>query len=74
MWKELGEDDLMDGNVTVRVTQVNTLVCPSDGNIPTGTTTVGALTAQKAYHSYPNNMGTFCYNNNGYFDGPAFDG
>jgi prepilin-type N-terminal cleavage/methylation domain-containing protein/prepilin-type processing-associated H-X9-DG protein len=60
-------------NFTVRVTQVNSFLCPSDGNVPTGTSTLGSWTAQKAYHSYPNNMGTLCYNNGGYFDGPAFE-
>src|SRR5262249_16709180 len=60
-------------NFTVRLTQVNTFLCPSDSGIPTGTSTLGSWTAQKAYHNYPNNMGTFCYNNSGYFDGPAFE-
>ena len=36
---------------TVRVTQVNSMICPSDQNVPTGTTSLGSLTAQKAYHS-----------------------
>jgi prepilin-type processing-associated H-X9-DG protein len=49
------------------------MLCPSDANVPTGTTSLGSLSAQKAYHSYPNNMGIFCYNNGGYFDGPAHE-
>jgi len=62
-----------NGNYTIRTTQVAVMICPSDSNIPTGTTSLGSLSAQKAYHSYPNNMGTFCYNNFGYFDGPAHE-
>src|SRR5262249_29783344 len=60
-------------NFTVRTTQINVMICPSDTGIPTGTTSLGSLSAQKAYHNYPNNMGVFCYNNGGYFDGPAFE-
>src|SRR5262249_26199879 len=60
-------------NFTVRTTQINVMICPSDTGIPTGATSLGSLSAQKAYHNYPNNMGVFCYNNGGYFDGPAFE-
>jgi prepilin-type N-terminal cleavage/methylation domain-containing protein/prepilin-type processing-associated H-X9-DG protein len=60
-------------NVTVRITQVATMLCPSDGSIPSGTTTVGVTSGQIAYHSYPNNMGTLAANNGGAFDGPAHE-
>jgi len=61
------------GNYTVRTAQIAVMMCPTDGNVPQGTSTLGALTLQKAAHSYPNNLGTLCYNNGGYFDGPAHE-
>ena len=46
-------------NFTVRILQFNAFLCPSDTNIPNGSTTVGNMTGQPGYHSYPNNIGTF---------------
>ncbi len=59
-------------NFTVMCTQVASFLCPSDGNVPLQTATLGTLTMQKAYSSYPNNIGTFPTNNGGAFDGPAY--
>jgi prepilin-type N-terminal cleavage/methylation domain-containing protein len=61
-------------NDTVIASQINTMLCPSDGNVPgvswtfkngTGARTVGAT-------SYPNNIGTVKSNFGGNFDGPAY--
>ncbi len=51
-------------NATAANTKVNSMLCPSDTNNPGGS---------QAYHSYPNNVGTFIYNNNENFDGPAYN-
>jgi prepilin-type N-terminal cleavage/methylation domain-containing protein/prepilin-type processing-associated H-X9-DG protein len=59
-------------NFTVRMTQFNSFLCPSDGNVPNGTTTVAGITARPGYHSYPNNIGTFARNNGNTYDGPAY--
>jgi prepilin-type N-terminal cleavage/methylation domain-containing protein/prepilin-type processing-associated H-X9-DG protein len=58
-------------NSTVRVMQINTFLCPSDGNIPSTTATVGGATVQISYTSYGNNIGTL-YWNQSYLDGPAY--
>jgi prepilin-type N-terminal cleavage/methylation domain-containing protein/prepilin-type processing-associated H-X9-DG protein len=60
-------------NFTVRVIQINSFLCPSDTNIPNGPTTVGGMTGQPGYHSYPNNIGTFATNNGNMYDGPAYE-
>jgi prepilin-type N-terminal cleavage/methylation domain-containing protein/prepilin-type processing-associated H-X9-DG protein len=60
-------------NFTVRILQVNAFLCPSDTNIPNGTTTVGNMTGQPGYHSYPNNIGTFARNNGVMYDGPTYE-
>jgi prepilin-type N-terminal cleavage/methylation domain-containing protein/prepilin-type processing-associated H-X9-DG protein len=60
-------------NFTVRTLQVNAFLCPSDANIPDGTTTVAGMTGQPGYHSYPNNIGTFATNNGNTYDGPAYE-
>jgi prepilin-type N-terminal cleavage/methylation domain-containing protein/prepilin-type processing-associated H-X9-DG protein len=60
-------------NFTVRIIQISSFLCPSDANIPDGTTTVGGMTGQPAYHSYPNNIGTFATNNGNTYDGPAYE-
>jgi hypothetical protein len=44
------------------VTKLNAFQCPSDGNIPVGTTTVGGSAQQVGYTSYHNNNGTFTPN------------
>jgi prepilin-type N-terminal cleavage/methylation domain-containing protein/prepilin-type processing-associated H-X9-DG protein len=61
-------------NETVLTTQLNILLCPSDGNIPVGQYTMlnGTGTRQQSYSSYPNNIGTIRFNNGGMFDGPAY--
>ena len=60
-------------NFTVRILQFNTFLCPSDANVPNGTTTVGTMTGNPGYHSYPNNIGTYARNNSNMFDGPAYE-
>ncbi len=59
-------------NVTVRITQVKNLICPSDANVPCGSAAGGSVSGQIAYTSYPNNLGTYVYNHGGTFDGPAY--
>jgi prepilin-type N-terminal cleavage/methylation domain-containing protein/prepilin-type processing-associated H-X9-DG protein len=65
----LGTRDSM--NWTINVTQVAAFVCPSDGNQPSGTSTLNGVTATVGSHSYPNNLGTWTGFNGGAFDGPA---
>jgi prepilin-type N-terminal cleavage/methylation domain-containing protein/prepilin-type processing-associated H-X9-DG protein len=55
--------DARDPNTTVNRIQIGVLSCPSDANIPD---------QSRGYHSYPNNIGTWKYNNNGTMDGPAY--
>jgi prepilin-type N-terminal cleavage/methylation domain-containing protein/prepilin-type processing-associated H-X9-DG protein len=64
-----------DPNFTVRITTVSSMLCPSDANTPAGPTTKVGITGVPGFHSYPNNMGIFCYNNDksGTFDGPAHE-
>ena len=57
---------------TVAITNVNGFVCPSDGNQPSPTATLGSVTATVGATSYPNNIGTFIGNNFGQHDGPAY--
>ena len=57
---------------TVAITNVNGFVCPSDGNQPSPTATLGSVTATVGSTSYPNNIGTFIGNNFGQHDGPAY--
>jgi prepilin-type N-terminal cleavage/methylation domain-containing protein/prepilin-type processing-associated H-X9-DG protein len=59
-------------NWTNATAVVNTFNCPSDGNIPSNIYTVGALSKQLGYTSYPNNMGTIFTNNGGQYDGPMY--
>jgi prepilin-type N-terminal cleavage/methylation domain-containing protein/prepilin-type processing-associated H-X9-DG protein len=59
-------------NWTVMTTTLNTLLCPSDGNIPSGTSTLNGVARQVGYTSYPNNIGTYAKNNGGAIDGPAY--
>jgi prepilin-type N-terminal cleavage/methylation domain-containing protein/prepilin-type processing-associated H-X9-DG protein len=60
-------------NATIGAIQVNTMLCPSDGNNPLQTVKVNGVSMPAASTSYPNNMGTFIYNNHENFDGPAYD-
>jgi prepilin-type N-terminal cleavage/methylation domain-containing protein/prepilin-type processing-associated H-X9-DG protein len=57
-------------NATAANTKLNMMLCPSDTNVPVITNTPSAT---QAYHSYPNNDGTFIYNNSENFDGPAYN-
>jgi len=60
-------------NWTVRTMQVSTFVCPSDGNVPCGTTSItGQSARQIGFSSYPNNIGTLYRNNGNMIDGPAY--
>jgi prepilin-type N-terminal cleavage/methylation domain-containing protein/prepilin-type processing-associated H-X9-DG protein len=62
-------------NDTVVTSQINSFLCPSDGNIPVGTYTFknGVTGArQQGYGSYPNNIGTVMNNWGNRFDGPAY--
>jgi prepilin-type N-terminal cleavage/methylation domain-containing protein/prepilin-type processing-associated H-X9-DG protein len=57
---------------TVAITTVNAFLCPSDGNQPSPSATLGAVTARVGATNYPNNIGTFIGNNGGQHDGPAY--
>jgi prepilin-type N-terminal cleavage/methylation domain-containing protein len=61
-------------NDTVMTTQVNSYLCPSDGNNPSLSYTMknGTGARDPGYGSYPNNIGTIYRNNGGVFDGPAY--
>jgi prepilin-type N-terminal cleavage/methylation domain-containing protein/prepilin-type processing-associated H-X9-DG protein len=65
----LGNDYNSPANLTLRTTNFNVFLCPSDGNIPVGTTSGRQIN----YTSYPNNVGTFYRNNGNQFDGPAYE-
>jgi prepilin-type N-terminal cleavage/methylation domain-containing protein/prepilin-type processing-associated H-X9-DG protein len=69
----LGNDYNYPANWTVRTMQINVFLCPSDGNVPVGTTTLNNVAGQINYTSYPNNIGTFYRNNGSQFDGPAYE-
>ena len=62
-------------NDTIVCTQLNSFLCPSDGNVPVGTYTFkNGITGarQVGYGSYANNIGTVFTNNGGKHDGPAY--
>jgi prepilin-type N-terminal cleavage/methylation domain-containing protein/prepilin-type processing-associated H-X9-DG protein len=62
-------------NATCRCQQINTFVCPSDGNNPGQgfTLTAGGFSGTPASTSYPNNIGTFAPEaSTGMVDGPAY--
>ena len=73
---QLDEHVLLSGaaqNATNLTTMVGTFLCPSDGNVPCGTSDVErGRGAQIGYTSYPNNLGTTPTNNGGRYDGPAY--
>jgi prepilin-type N-terminal cleavage/methylation domain-containing protein/prepilin-type processing-associated H-X9-DG protein len=58
-------------NWSIRVTQINSFLCPSDGNVPSTTATLNGVTGQIGYTSYGNNIGTVYWNQN-VLDGPAY--
>jgi prepilin-type N-terminal cleavage/methylation domain-containing protein/prepilin-type processing-associated H-X9-DG protein len=68
----LSYKDATNANFTARCTQVNSLICPSDNNIPSPPITNNGVTSLSGYTSYPNNVGTDQVNNNNTFDGPAY--
>src|SRR6516225_339572 len=68
----LGNDYNSPANWTVRTSQVNTLICPSDPNVPTMTATLSGVARQIGFSNYPNNIGTYLRNNGNAFDGPAY--
>jgi prepilin-type N-terminal cleavage/methylation domain-containing protein/prepilin-type processing-associated H-X9-DG protein len=60
-------------NFTVRVMQIASFGCPSDGNNPSASVTVGSLTAMPGSSSYPNNIGTTAAeSSSSMIDGPAY--
>ena len=61
-------------NDTILTTQINTFLCPSDGNVPVFLYTVvnGSGQKQIGYANYANNIGTIASNNGGSLDGPAY--
>jgi len=60
-------------NATSLTTLVDVFLCPSDPNVPCGTSDLpGAGARQVGYTSYPNNLGTTPANNAGRYDGPAY--
>ena len=69
----IGNDYNYPANWTVRTSQFNAFLCPSDGNIPVSTATLNGVAKQINYTSYPNNIGTFYRNNGSRFDGPAYE-
>jgi prepilin-type N-terminal cleavage/methylation domain-containing protein/prepilin-type processing-associated H-X9-DG protein len=60
-------------NNTAHVIQLATMLCPSDGNRASSTVVVNGANVNVAVSNYPNNMGTFIYNNNENYDGPCYD-
>jgi type II secretory pathway pseudopilin PulG len=61
-------------NDTVLTAQINTYLCPSDGNVPCGTWTMkdGTGARQIGYGSYLNSIGTVFRGAGGLFDGPFY--
>jgi len=60
-------------NMTCTILQINTFLCPSDGNVPSGASSFpNGVSAIRAFHSYPNNFGTWVGFTGGRFDGPAY--
>jgi prepilin-type N-terminal cleavage/methylation domain-containing protein/prepilin-type processing-associated H-X9-DG protein len=58
-------------NWSVRIMQINTFLCPSDGNIPSTTNSLNGVSPLNGYTSYGNNIGTLYWNQNA-LDGPAY--
>ncbi len=62
-------------NSTSYVAKLNTILCPSDTNVPAGTVNLNGVTYQVGYTSYPNSIGTLYANYAGTGstpDGPAW--
>ncbi len=64
--------DPNSSNVTVRVTQLSVMLCPSDANQPADTVTFNKASVLTGTTNYPNNIGTYYPNNGGMLDGPAY--
>jgi prepilin-type N-terminal cleavage/methylation domain-containing protein/prepilin-type processing-associated H-X9-DG protein len=61
------------GNMTCSIVQISSFLCPSDANVPSGPTVFpNGVSAIRAYHNYPNNLGTWTGFTGGRFDGPAY--
>jgi prepilin-type N-terminal cleavage/methylation domain-containing protein/prepilin-type processing-associated H-X9-DG protein len=61
-----------DQNWTIRVTTINTFLCPSNGAAPSVTATLSGQTMIVGATCYPNNIGTVYTVSGGRFDGPAY--
>jgi prepilin-type processing-associated H-X9-DG protein len=62
-------------NTTSRCSQINTFVCPSDGNNPgqSFTLTAGSFSGNPGSTNYPNTIGTFAPESSSFtVDGPAY--
>jgi prepilin-type N-terminal cleavage/methylation domain-containing protein/prepilin-type processing-associated H-X9-DG protein len=59
-------------NATARATNINTLLCPSDGNPGGYATTLNGVSRIPGATNYPNNIGTYCRNFANKYDGPAY--
>jgi prepilin-type N-terminal cleavage/methylation domain-containing protein/prepilin-type processing-associated H-X9-DG protein len=60
-------------NFTSRVLQIASFTCPSDGNNPSLSVTIGTLTGLPGSTNYPNNIGTTSTETtSGVVDGPAY--
>jgi prepilin-type N-terminal cleavage/methylation domain-containing protein len=59
-------------NLTVRVTQLSVMLCPSDANVPADTVSFNKNDVLTGTTNYPNNIGTYYPNNGGLIDGPAY--
>ena len=56
-------------NATVRIVQLNVLLCPSDPRTQSAAT---KPESQPGFQSYPNNIGTYLNDTKGRLDGPAY--
>jgi len=59
-------------NATVGTSQINTFLCPSDGNSPSQTLSVNGTAKPTAMTSYGNNIGTCRTFSGNQMDGPAY--
>jgi prepilin-type N-terminal cleavage/methylation domain-containing protein/prepilin-type processing-associated H-X9-DG protein len=71
---DTSDDAINPENFTVRTMVINAFLCPSDTNVPVGTTNNANIGAKQiAYHSYPNSVGTYPGRNGaGKPDGPYY--
>ncbi len=71
-WSFTGNAYDAPGHWTIATMTINTLNCPSDGNIPTSTSTLNGVSRQVGYSSYGNSIGTYYVTSGGKLDGPAY--